>query len=358
MLNKDLFQQDLFSSIQTKYVPVGKEITLMINHLVNTFYSDKLGFVKSIEQSGALEINSNNFKVVTTTGTYLIKRHLGQQNLQIIENSINIGQYLLKKSVSVPKMISADDGRFYCFNAGIYWTISLFIEGNYFSGFSKKEMTMSAKAMGELFLNLSKLPEDIYPSEEIHYDLKEWDSLISDFFQRKDEWESMFGLAIAQSLEQEWEVVVSSLDILKKKRIKKTPHIPCHIDLHPHNLLVGENAQVTIIDLDSIKMANPKSMLAFGVYKLMRRYATHAINELKFMEIRGIVYEFYKEVEKIAHIMEEEGFLQYYAMMEVFRRICIIIKQNLQNCHSDWNHVLLIQIVALSEIKEMFDCVE
>ncbi len=357
MSHKHLFQQDLFSNHRAKYVPVEKEMAMTIDNLVKTFYANKLGCVVCIEQSGALEINSNNFKVITTTGTYLFKRHLGQQDLNKIQNSLNIGQYLLNKSVAVPKMIRADDGELYCFNSDAYWTVSLFVDGNYFSGHSKQEVILTAQAIGKLFKALATLPEDIYPPEEIHYNLQEWDSLISECFQRKNEWISLFGLEIAQLLEKDWKVMESSLSTIKKKSVVTAELVPCHIDLHPHNILVGENFHATIIDLDSIKLANPKSMLAFGVYKLMRQYASNVIKECPVQEIKKTVWDFYKEVELDARVMgKEEDLLQYYAMMEVFRRICIIIKQNLRNSHSDWNHVLPIQIIALSEIKVLFEC--
>lgn len=354
---KQLFQQDLFSNFRAKYVSVGKEMAVAIDNLVKTFYAKKLGCVVCIEQSGALEINSNNFKVITTTGSYLFKRHLGQQDLNKIQNSLNIGQYLLNKSVAVPKMISTDDGDLYCFNTGAYWTVSLFVEGNYFSGYSKQEVVLTAQAIVKLFKALATLPEEIHPQEEIHYNLREWDSLISECFQRKNEWSSLFGLEIAQLLEQEWEIVESCLVTLKKKNNTTSELVPCHIDLHPHNILVGEDLQITIIDLDSIKLANPKNMLAFGVYKLMRQYASNAIKEFPIQEIKKTAWDFYQEIELDSHVMgKEEDLFQHYAMMEVFRRICIIIKQNLKDNHSDWNHVLPIQIIALSEIKVLFEC--
>lgn len=355
MLYNQMFQEDLFSEHRTKYVPAGKEMAALIDSLVKTYYAHKIGCVVSVEQSGALEINSNNFKVSTITDTYLIKRHLGQRDLHIIERNLDIAQYLSENSVAVPKMISTDDGMLYCLYADVYWTVSLFIMGNYFSGLTKKEIILTAQAIGKLFETLSSLPKDIQPLEQIHYNLQEWDSLIAECCQRKNEWISMFGLEIAEALEQNWEVIEMSLWTLKKKNINTELHAPCHIDLHPHNLLVGENSQVTIIDLDSIKLANPRTMLAFGVYKLMRQYASHAIKETTIQEIREKTYDFYQEIEKIAHVIEEdENLLQYYAMMEVFRRICIIIEQNLQNGCSDWNHVLMIQINALSEISVMF----
>ena len=111
-------------------------------------------------------------------------------------------------------------------------------------------------------------------------------------------------------------------DELKKnlKLIQKRPEGIFHIDLHPHNILINKSHSI-IMDIE----------------KNFIHYSKKFIEE-----IHG------KDFSKIDVKILFQG-----AKFEIFRRLLIIMKGNLEGNVSPWNKVLEIQVNALSEVKEL-----
>ena len=57
----------------------------------------------------------------------------------------------------------------------------------------------------------------------------------------------------------------------ERGRLRALPLRPTHIDLHAHNLLVDPRGHVTILDIDSIRLATLPVALGFAAFKLSRQ---------------------------------------------------------------------------------------
>jgi len=123
---------------------------------------------------------------------------------------------------------------------------------------------------------------------------------------------------------------------------------PLHIDLHPHNILITKDEAI-IIDLDSIYNISLNTSLGFGYYKLLRQDIANKSHEEKSKKLMCEIFNNTKYDNIFEPLIS-----YYFVKKEIMRRLLLILQENLTLGSSDWNHVLNIQINALSEVDYIF----
>jgi hypothetical protein len=64
----------------------------------------------------------------------------------------------------------------------------------------------------------------------------------------------------------------------------------CHIDLHPHNILVKNRKIVLILDLESIRPCWKIASIGFSIFKLLRNYAVQLQDTSSLKKLREEIY--------------------------------------------------------------------
>lgn len=98
------------------------------------------------------------------------------------------------------------------------------------------------------------------PQEKYRVDLEE-------IHRNRANWDSLYTPAYGAILSNNWTTISETLDAVLAElgSLADAPAI-CHIDLHPHNILVDRGRVVGILDFDAFKWASPSIMYAFGAF--------------------------------------------------------------------------------------------
>jgi len=130
----------------------------------------------------------------------------------------------------------------------------------------------------------------------------------------------------------------------------------CHIDMHPHNLIVRDGRVVAILDYASYLTAPVEVMIAFNVFKLLRQSAAIMGREFDKSVVANMCHRVI-DVLSTAGLISKHNFerMAFLAKVEIMRRLLLIIRLTLEQGDCSWNHVLPVQIAALTEAEILFE---
>ena len=125
-----------------------------------------------------------------------------------------------------------------------------------------------------------------------------------------------------------------------------------HFDLHPHNILVGGGKVAAVLDFEACKVMPVGFALGFAALKQCRQAMT--LHPLSADPRRvGSLYadHLLRTCPRVRGLIAHFGDL---AVAEVLRRICIILRLNVENGDKKWNKVLAVQLRHLVEARALF----
>ena len=165
-------------------------------------------------------------------------------------------------------------------------------------------------------------------------------------------WNQIFGIELSQLINDSFGTIVMVMKKLANFDFKGGPILPNHIDIHPHNLLYMKDELKAIIDYDSIKLTPVGYGIAFSSMKLCRQ----SIAENPELCPKKTGYLFKEKLRNNLNIQKSwmDNFLNL-SLVEIMRRICIIINLNIDKQNTDWNRVLPIQLSHLKEAQILFE---
>ena len=347
-----IFEPDIFS----KKTPVwnritGKEINIfkdLCKHIPKLYVLD----IAAVYYSGAFEINSNNYRIESTDGKSILlkKWPLGTKE-KSVDKIQRLTNWLSDKNIPVPFSGVFVDESFVLHFEEALWSFNLFNNGNYYTG-SDNELESVAKITGKLAITLFDLPSELAPEKgPLHLSSND-DFIINKMAVERDNWSNYFGVENASLLNLHWDYIYSTWNNLYKNDLTCGPIVPCHFDMHPHNLIAKDGEIVAVLDFDSCKKIPLGYSLAFNALKQCRQFVSlnkekTSYNEVVDIYLRNLISEIpLKEVSSY-------DFLSL-SKVEVMRRICLIFRINLMDNNSKWNHVLPIQIAHLYESDKLF----
>lgn len=344
-----MFKPDLFSISSPIWCRIKEEKKQFFFPILKSiFYKLNLDEIE-IEYSGSLEINSSNIKIVHGNKKILLKKWDINANEVEIKKIISLQLNLWKNLGLTAKPEKFLNNSYIHKNTDNIFTISEFVEGDYFSG-SISELKNSAISIAKLTNTLQELPKNLYPSNGPEFNFRETNSVIKEIRKLKNEWQYIFGKEDAQLLRNNWDYIESVLDLTKDLDLGFDDKQPIHFDLHPHNILCRNKKICAFLDYDAIKNLNVSSALSFASLKLCRQ--TVSVNPLE--DIHTIKNTFLNELQNNLNVKKDLfDNIYFYSIAEVLRRITIIFKLNLMN-NKKWNRVLEMQLNHLKEAEMLF----
>jgi Ser/Thr protein kinase RdoA (MazF antagonist) len=165
-------------------------------------------------------------------------------------------------------------------------------------------------------------------------------------------WDVLLGTELAELLASLWPVLISEWDMLSAAKLIGGRTQAAHFDLHPHNLLVSGGKVAAVLDFEACKVMPVGFALGFAALKQCRQAI--ALRQLPgdprlagALYIEHLFRAYHGARELAAHLGD-------LAVAETLRRICIILRLNLENGEKKWNKVLAVQLGHLGEARELF----
>ncbi len=347
-----IFEPDLFSNKVPVWNKINSNKISFFNNLCRHIPKPFVSELSTVYYSGAFEINSSNYKIECRNGKSILLKKWPSGTKEIrIDKIQRLTNWLVDKNIPVPLSGVFIDDSFVLDYERALWSFNLFCDGNYFSGINN-ELQSVAKVTGKLARVLIDLPTDLVPEKgPIH--LSEDDDFIMDKMAiERDNWSNIFGKENSSLLNLHWDYVYRTWKNLYKNDLKSGIVVPCHFDMHPHNLIVNDGEVVAVLDFDSCKKIPLGYSLAFNALKQCRQYISLNKEKTSYKEVTDIYLR-----NLISEISVDEVSIYNFlslSKVEVMRRICLIFRINLINNNSNWNHVLPIQLAHLYESDKLF----
>jgi hypothetical protein len=345
-----LFEPDIFSHKTPIWTRVSERSLGTISSLLNASSVIPISRVQSIDQSGAIELNSNNFRISTASGQYLLKRW-SNSNRVSLRRLLKLMVWLRDAELPAPMPVLELGEPFLVGHAGSLWSLFHFVQGDYFEG-SKEELKTAAALVAQLHTALARAPSYLVPGEgPIHNSQLDID-LFRNASAQRVKWVEIFGSIHARVLRDAWPTIEKTYEGLRHVRFNQGVRSPAHFDIHPHNILTDGAHIAAVLDFDSCKMMYSGYALAFSGLKLCRQSVTTSRKTLNPAKIGEI---FLEQLIRTNPALEDlaPDFTKL-ATSEVLRRIALIIRLNLERSDRSWNHILPIQVRHIGESEALF----
>jgi hypothetical protein len=326
-------------------------MTSALEQVLSRLPQTLLPLVGDPEQSDAFGINSNNFRLKTTKGAFVLKRWSDQAIPLDVQNTLAIMAWLASRQLPVPAPVELHQGSFSLSIESGTWSLFPFIEGEYFSGLDD-ELCAAAEATGRLMKTLPLLPTTCLPSAGPAQMTAADGELLRRVKDISRTWDALLGAEHAELLALSWPVLMAEWEALSASNIVSGPTQAAHFDLHPHNLLVSGGKVTALLDFEACKMMPVGFALGFAALKQCRQAMTllPPISDPRFL---GSLYTDHL-LRTCPSARDFASNLGDLAVTEVLRRICIILRLNLENGQKKWNKVLGVQLGHLAEARALF----
>jgi hypothetical protein len=351
-----LFSPDLFSNSIAKYdLALDGESQTVKNILQNYYKFINLSNFKILKLKG-LEINSNNFCLKGQDKSYILKKLNKTEDLELINKQLQLTNWLSTQNIPIPKVILPDNSlnQLINHNDNNYYLME-FIDGFYYEGF-QNSLTNSIEVILDLFNALESAPKIFKINQnKVDYCFSSFTKIIVEVESVKSEWKEIFGSGY-DILNSSWQKIRTTFDLLSQREgeFNSSPYGLCHIDLHPHNILMRKDKILGILDFSSLLNSSINSSISFGFFKLARQATVYEKNNTNIDAIFPKLNEAYKLFTIKGYLDEPKDFL-FYSQVEIIRRLLLIIELNIHQNNKEWNNILPVQISALYESEFLFN---
>lgn len=326
-------------------------MTSALDEVLSRLPQTLLPLVGEPEQSDALGINSNNFRLNTAKGAFVLKRWSDQALAVDVQRTLAIMAWLASRQLPVPGPVELGQGGFTLSAGSGTWSLFPFVDGAYFSG-ADDELRAAAEATGLLMETLPLLPAACLPTEGPAHMTAADAELLHRVKDVSRTWDALLGAEHAGLLALSWPVLMAEWENLSAARPAAGRTQAAHFDLHPHNLLVSGGNVAAVLDFEACKVMPAGYALGFAALKQCRQ----AMTLRRPQGDPRLVGSFYADhllrtCPSARPLVTQLGDL---AVAEVLRRICIILRLNLENGEKKWNKVLAVQLGHLGEARALF----
>jgi hypothetical protein len=373
-MDPTLFQEDVFSVQRPIYAPAKDGDLGAVKATLSAFGISNQSTSIVVEQVGAIEINSNNFRVAVGAERYLVKRSKNQSAGPLLESCCQVAERLRSEGVSFAPIIPFQGQQFvYTDGASHHWIISRYLEANYFHGGSS-ELLAVVTQIPPLMRRLACVQPaknnlfGVFPSVDF---VNREETLYSKLLSNPARWDEWLPSEIASLLRDHVVLVAHWYELAQRaaKNFKSDVPLLCHNDLHPHNVLVHRDGDgdglAAFVDIESLQLNFPAVALGFGIFKLLRQHGSYLrkLNPVDFdMIFRGDVDKVFALIDQEWKPNAEHGDimtrLRNGAAVEIVRRILIILDLNMNQNNRAWNFVFPIHLRALKEMNIIFSGVK
>lgn len=353
-----MFEPDLFSDPRPKFHEAAEQSVAEVSAVLLAHYPDIGAPEGRVYQSGALEINTSNFLVRAGGCGYIVKRWpSGTTPERSTRNTqAALTNWLAQQDVRVPGIRgSAVSGDLVIEHEQCCWCVMDYVAGDYFSG-EGNEFLDAGIALHGLFLVLRRAPDALRILQIIEPATQQSLEIMAELERQRASWPRIFSEPYATLLSAAWSGVTAALErILELEPALRSSIGPCHIDLHPHNVLMSGGKTTAFLDFHSLMQAPSGSMIAFNLFKLARQAIVARDGNGPDADVRAQRDEIVARLGASSLIgRHAPDDLSLLAKAEIMRRLLLILHLNLEMNNRDWNHVLPVQIRALKEADRVF----
>jgi Ser/Thr protein kinase RdoA (MazF antagonist) len=339
-----LFGADLFSHPEPQFREATPAAAAKVQALLAARYPALGGVEPEVRQSGAIELNSNNFLVRAASGRHIVKRWKSGAPGGDPRRQATLAQWLAGRGLPLPAFVPSATGELVVAEQGLEWCVQRYVEGRYYAG-SASELRSAGAVILRLHAELEQAPEALREQKRIEHPLQEWQQLLASLEHSRADWPRMLGDELAALLSEVWPDIARALrSTLAMAQPLRDSMGLCHIDLHPHNVLVDAGRVAALLDFHSLAQAPRASMLAFNLFKLGRQAVVAAGAPGPDAALRG-------ELGRLARSLPAAADL---ARAEILRRAMLVLRLNVREGNRDWNHVLPVQLRGLAEAEALF----
>jgi len=310
-----------------------------------------LGPVLELQTCGGFGINSSNISFRTSDARFVAKRLSDGSSKSLSQQASLTQQLSARGEIPIPPLVTNAEGALLTPSADAVWILQEFAEGQFFTGVRGQTLAFFdvlvalARSLSEPWANQIQLPE--FPCDY----LAVADSLASPDF-RDVAWPEVVGEPLRSLLECHWVDVISPAArcIIEAKiaRVALPPR-PCHIDLHPNNVLMDTDGVAAIVDWESFRLSSPSVMVGFSLIKMGRQAVAKGLSvpEVRFAQ-EAVCAEL------------EEPFEEAIAagLAEILRRLHTVLTLNKESQDHSWNMVLPLLLQNLAEGLRFLDSSE
>lgn len=348
-----MFEPDIFSqstpkwniapvNLVNKLYPVLEQLTPSIN--INDI---------NIEYSGAVELNSKNFRVSTSEKKFVLKKWPKEKDVKNIQSIEKVTCYLKERDIPVADIIPFTNGEIILKRKSNFWTCSNFISGDFYSG-KKDQLKQASILTAKTATYLNNLSDKVFSFKEIKYEIEDILMVFKKFFKIRNQWEFFFGSKTDNLLDTHWENLLKQCNIFKRCKINGGPISISHYDMHPHNLLFQENSPSCLLDLESIVKIPIGFSVAYSALKQCRQYV--AFNQDSQLPLH-VGKTYLDDLKSHLKIKNNDVWIKNFsemAQIETMRRIAVIFQLNLKG-DKNWNNMLPLLINNFNEAQELFN---
>jgi Ser/Thr protein kinase RdoA (MazF antagonist) len=344
------FKPDLFSVAGPRWVPVDRALANKVHGVLEQCGDPALALSALPEQSQGLEINSNNLRITTSAGRFLLKRWSSGADASATERTLEVMEFLGAKALPVPVPLRLNGG-LQVEHEGRRWSLFPFIEGRWFTGDSR-EAEAAADISGRVSLALGELPPRLRPRAGPAHLTDGDDEVLARMEGERERWDHMLGSEYAALLASCWSDVMQEWRRLRRDPPHAGPIQAAHFDLHPHNLLLDGNRVAAVLDFEACGMMPLGYAIAFAGLK-QGRQAVVAQRDVRCAPRVGAA--FLGRITAVCPLLADVRRYADLALGETLRRLAIIFRLNVEQSVATWNKVLPIQLAHLSESRLLFN---
>lgn len=348
-----LFELDIFSQSTPKWnkapMSLVNELSPILEQLTPSIKDNKI----NIEYSGALELNSTNYRVSTFEKKFVLKKWSKEKDFKNIQSIEKLTYYLKERNIPVADILPFKDGETIMKGKSNFWTYSNFKSGEFYSG-KKDQLKQVSILTAKTATSLYNIPDRIYPVKEIKYEMGDIFMVFKRFSEIRNQWNFLFGSKTFNFLDTHWDNLIKQCNVFKSLKINCGPASLSHYDMHPHNLLFQENSPSCLLDLESIVKIPIGFSVAYSALKQCRQYI--AFNQ-DFQPPLHVGKTYLDTLKLHLRIKNNDIWIKNFsemAQIETMRRMAIICQLNFKG-NKKWNKILPLLINNFHEAQELFD---
>lgn len=276
---------------------------------------------------GGVNINSMNFKA---GGHYIKLLGKSSENENFLKILPRINKKLITAGVPVANIMMSDKGMPYedisVEGRSYYVLVQDFTSSSYFSGGiseleQAKQIIFTLCDCSDDLARIMKVDRTLNYDVAIDYLLDVISSL--ELKRSHDRFDSIV-LEYAEDIKR----------LISNRKIILEESSLYHCDLHPHNILVDSSSIVAIVDLPSFVLMPRNVFIGFSLYKLARK-------------------SYCKGVIKAGELKEFSDYRDG-ALIELIRRISLIVELHYSHKDTRWDFDLPKQLIGLREVDILF----
>ncbi len=269
----NLFQNDIFSKPAVKFIPLkDSALEKEVWAVLKNNYTIPRASVRNLQVPRDRLVNSQLIRVETTSQKLILKRIAGNKlDAAAQEKRLQWIHFLNQESQrNFPRLIHKRDHRFTASTQRYLWYLMHEEEGVEYPGRSQDALISTAHGIGRLFAKFKNACPKLTSFQRAYFTPSE-----TTIFKKLAATKNLANFT--PNLRQFWPSFYLEYRKTHAEYLARGwhqfPTRPCHIDLHPHNILLRQSKFVCCLDIESIQYGNRLACLGFAVFKLLRNYA-------------------------------------------------------------------------------------